>query len=459
MALNCKFEELDDETRGYLRQVRSRKGRGAPGVYVPAFDARPLVAFLVGPLVGLVLFFLALRSSKDAWAVAMLQTAGLLVGGWCVLYALRRWFAGGNSYGGTFAYFDPLHAYQVRGETVTVTRLRQLRAVEADGPRVWFDMSGTEASVPVGSVQKARLVEDYYAAMDQLERQEDGPWRTAPAAELGAAALMTAEDGKPPRTAEHLDLDLERVPEDPGRDKRAGLGLLGLFLIPAAAVGLFLVLSMVNRPLGDDFAFEQAKADGAPGLRGYLLDDRNTRNRDEARRLLAQQYDAPINKLNAAPPPKNPELRQGMVKLLEMLRTSETPAVAIAVSEENANAADIASAGRAIEMRRELADGLARGIGPTLIAFAEPPAGQPAHVTIRYRLTPDMTGNTSATVEVEVRTDLEKPPVAKGSFDAIPAKGGIPTATAVSVLKSAICTELVGSYVPAPPPDFGGGSF
>lgn len=457
MALTCKFEELDDETREYLLEVRARKGRGTPGVYVPVTDVRPLIAVVAGPLAGLLIFFLALRSSKDAWAVALLQTAGLLIGGWCVAYALRRWFAAGSdSYGGYFAYFDPLHAYQVKGETVTVTRLRQLRAVEADGPRVWFDLSDVEASAPVGSADKARLVEDYYAAMEQLEKQEDGPWRTAPVAELGAAALMTAEDGKPPRKVEHLDLDLEKVPEGPSRGNRAGLGLLGLFLIPVAAVGLFLILTMINRPLGDDLAFDQAKADGAPGLRGYLLDDRNTRNRDEARRLLAQQYDAPIAKLNGPPAPKNPELRRGMVKLLEMLKTSETPAVAIAVSEDGT---DAAATFRATEMRRELADGLARGIGAHLIAFAEPPKDQPAHVTIRYRFTPDGVGNTAATVDVEVRTDLEKPPVAKGSWEAIPAGSNIPPATAVSVLKAAICTELVGSYVPAPPADFGGGDF
>ena len=220
-------------------------------------DPRPIVAIIVGPLVGLLLFFLALRSSKDAWAVAMLQTAGLLIGGWCVVYALRRWFVtGGDSYGGSFAYFDPLHAYQVKGETITVTRLRKLRAVEADGPRVWFDMHDAEASVPVGSAAKAQLVEEYYAAMDQLEEQEEGPWRTAPVAELGAAALMTAEDGKPPRKADHLDLDMEKVPEDPGRGNRAGFGLLGLTLIPVAAIALFLVLTVINRP-----------ARGQPGVR------------------------------------------------------------------------------------------------------------------------------------------------------------------------------------------------
>lgn len=455
MALNCKFEELDDETRGYLQRVRSRGGRGSPGVYVPLGDPKPVWAILVGPLVGVGLFALALQSSKDAWAVAMLQTAGLLVGGWCVLYAVRRWLtAGGKSNGGTFTYFDPLHAYEVKGETVAVTRLRNLKAVEADGTKVWFDLNGFDAAVPVGSAAKARVVEDYYAAMQVVEQQADGPWRTASVAEVGAAARMTAEDHEMPERVEHLDLDIGQVPEDPGRGNRAGLGLPGLFLIPVAAAGLFLLLTLVNRPLGDDLAFEQAKKDGAPGLRGYLLDDRNSRNRDEAKRLLAQLYDAPIAKLNGPPAATNKDLRKGMVQLLNMLKASETPAVAIDVKDDGD---DKAATVRPNDLRREVADGLARAIGPTLIAFAAPAEGQPAHITIRYLLTSTKAGNTTANVEVEFRTELDKPPVVTGSWVAIP--NAVPQNSVPNTLKEAICTELVGGYVAAPPQTFGGGDF
>ncbi len=454
MALNCKFEELDDETREYLREVRSRKGRGSPGIYVPLSDSRPLIAFLIGPLVGVAMFAFALGSSKDAWAVAMLQTAGLLVAGWCIAYALRRWFASGRAYGGTFAFFDPLHAYHVNGELVTVTGLNQVRAVEADGTRVWFDLTNATTTVPVGTLVQARRVENYYAAMDMLEKQEDGPWQSAPAAELGAAARMTSEDGEVPLRPEHLDLDGEKLPDDPKRTGRAGLGLPALLLIPAVAVGLFLTLAAVNRPLGDELAFEQAKKDGAPGLRGYLLDDRNTRNRDAAKRLLAQLYDAPIRKLNGPPAAQNPELRQGMVKLLEMLKTADTPAVAIDVKEDGGDGTGTV---RANDLRRDVADGLARGIGPSLIAFAEPATGQPAHVTIRYKLTPDKAGSATATVDAEVRTELDKPPIARGSWPAVPT--AIPLNSVPNALKVAICTELVGGFIPAPPPDFGGGDF
>jgi hypothetical protein len=455
MPLNCKFEELDTETRTYLHEVRTRRGRGTPGVYVPGSDPKPIWAIIVGPIVGLGLFFLALRSSKDAWAVAMLQTAGLLVGGWCVIYALRRWLGTGrNSYGGWYTYFDPLHIYEVKGELVRVTSLRTVKGVEAEGPRVWFDLRDAETSVPVGSAVNAGLVEDYYAAMETLEKQVDGPWRNAPVAELGAAARMTAEEQDIPQKVEHLDLDLATVSEDPGRANRAGLGLLGLMLIPVSAIGLFLLLTMVNRPLGDNLAFDQAKADGAPGLRGYLLDERNIRNRDEARRLLAQLYDPPIAKLNGPPAPKNPDLRKGMVKLLEMLKTSETPVVAIDLKDDGG---DTTGTLRVNDLRREIADGLARGIGPTLIAFAEPAAGQPAHVTIRYKLTPVQDGNATVTTDVEIRTDLEKPPVARGSWDAVPTPA--PLNSIPNAVKISVCMELVGIYLPAPPPDFGGGDF
>jgi hypothetical protein len=457
MTLTCKFEELDDETRAYLRTVRSRRGRGTPGVYVHIDNPKPFWAVLAGPIVAAGLIWFSLGSSKDPWAVALLQTAGLLVGGWCVAYALRRWFVvPGDHYGGYFAYFDPLNAYQVQGETVTVTDVRNARRVEANGNRVLFDLGDRRSAVIVPNAVQAELVEEYYAAMGELERQEDGRWRHAPPAELGAAARMAVEEDQVPQKPAHLDLDLDRLPADPKREGRAGLGWPALLAIPAITAGLFLALWAVNRPLGDELAFERAKEDGAPGLRGYLLDDRNTRHREEAKRLLAQHYDAPIARLKGPPAAQNPELRDGMVLLLEMLRTSNSPVVSIDVTEEGQ---DLASTLRATELRREVADGLARGIGPQLIAFAEPPPGQPGHVSIRYRLAPADAGTVTATTTVEFRTDLGKDPVARGSWEAIPAAAAVLQGLAVNQIRAAICRELVGEYVPPPPMNFGGGDF
>jgi hypothetical protein len=459
MSLTCKFEELDADTRDYLQEVRARRGRGTPGVYVPVANPRPAWALVLGPVVAGAFLVWSLGSPKDPWAVAMLQTAGLLVGGWCVMYAFRRWFAGrGKKYGGYFAYFDPLFAYQAQGETVTATRLKTVRAVEADANRVWFDLGERgEVVVPVPNPVQAHLVEEYYAAMDRLERQEDGPWRDAPVAELGAAARMAAEDDGPPRQGDALDLDVEKVPEAPSRANRAGFGWPALFLILLAAAGLYGLLWAVNRPLGDDLAFERAKEDGAPGLRGYLLDERNTRHRDEAKQLLAKQYDPAVAKLRAATPGKNPELREGMVKLVESLRTADSPVVSIDVKEEGPG--DGGGVVRAGQLRQEVADGLARAIGPQLIVFAAPAEGQPAHLTIRYRLTP--AGNQfSATAEAEIRTELDQGPVAARSWEAIDRGNAVNPAPLVNQLRAAICTELVGSYAPAPPPeDFGGGDF
>ncbi len=461
MSLVCKFEELDADTREYLHDVRARRGRGTPGVFVNVGNPRPLWAFILGPTVGILFLVWSFHSPKDPWAVAMLQTAGVLLAGWGVAYAVRRWTAGrSRSYGGYFAYFDPLHVYQVRGETVAVTSLKTVRAVEADGAKVWFDLADRgQVTVPLPTPAQAQLVEDYYDAMDQLERQEDGPWAEAAPAELGAASRQFATYSEVPRQAAGLDLDLEHVPEAPSRANRPGFGWLPLLVILLATPALYVAFWRTNVPLGDDLAFDRARSDGAPGLRGYLLDDRFTRHRDEAKQLLAKQYDAPVAKLKAAPPGKDPELREGMVQLVESLRTAESPAVSIDVREEG-DAAETGGSARATQLRQEVADGLARAIGPELVAFAAPAEGQPAHLAIRYRLTP--TGKEAqytATVEVEVRTELDKDPVARGSWQPFDAANPVQLALAVNQLKTAMCQELVGEYKPAPPPDFGGGDF
>ncbi|MGL6095151.1 MAG: hypothetical protein ACRC7O_05025, partial [Fimbriiglobus sp.] len=70
----CRFEELDADTREYLRAVRRADGRGAPGVYASTPEVAPTIAVIVGPIIILVTLIFASNSVKDAWSVAMLQT-------------------------------------------------------------------------------------------------------------------------------------------------------------------------------------------------------------------------------------------------------------------------------------------------------------------------------------------------------------------------------------------------
>src|SRR5688500_14004605 len=95
--IKCLFEELDDETRAYLREVRTRRGNRTPGIFVGGGNGWPVVAIILGPIIAAVALSQGFLSTKDAWAVALLQTAGLMLGGWMIVYAFRRWFAAGRS--------------------------------------------------------------------------------------------------------------------------------------------------------------------------------------------------------------------------------------------------------------------------------------------------------------------------------------------------------------------------
>ena len=103
MAFTAKFEALDAATREYLQAVRKRKGNRTPGVFAADGDALPWLGLVLGPFVGMLMFIASFGGGKDAWATAMLQTAGVLIGGWPIWFAVRRWrpaTAGGTA-GGT----------------------------------------------------------------------------------------------------------------------------------------------------------------------------------------------------------------------------------------------------------------------------------------------------------------------------------------------------------------------
>jgi hypothetical protein len=398
---------------------------------------------------------------KDPWAVALLQTAAFLAGGWSVLYAFRRWFAGrSKGYAGHFTYFDPLFVYVVDGErvrTIDLYGIQSVRALKINGGTVELNYGNDRVElIPVKSMVIAQEIEDYYSAIDDLERRDGSPWPEAEPAVLGAAARFATAEDRFPRDAGVLDLDFQSIPEEPKKANRAGVGLVALILIILAGGGLYAAFWQANKPLGDELAFERAKESGAPGLRGYLLDERNTRHRDEAKKLLAEKYDTPVNRLRTLAPGQNADLRNGMIRLVESLRTADAPVISFDVKQEDA----AATADRSGKLREEVADALGRSIGTDLIAFAAPPEGTAAHLTIRYRRTPAADGQASvAQVTVEIRVHPKQEPVATGTF-IVTDVGPEGTPPDVDKLKVDISRELVGEYRPAPPPGgFGGGDF
>ena len=384
------YAQLNPDAKKYLADVRRSGGRGLPGVYMAVGDNRPLWAVLVGLCILPVFLWIGYTSSKDPWATAMLQTAGVLLGGWLVAYGIRRWMAGINSYAGYFAYFDSDHAFLGEGETIRIARIVPEAKVAPHGAKsVLISTELDEQLIEVPNRLFAERVADFYHALAWVRTREDGLCPLLKVDEAGAVARHLADEDEMPQNVAEADLRIGTMTDDVrsvGRSKTGILGLLAWVGIGAAAYAFFF---STNGFIQDDLAFAAAKDNigkdteekytGAQGLRDYLLNDRNTRHREEATQLLAGLYDAPIAQVKSNPS-ADPELRDGMAALLHSLRGPETPAVSIAVIDTNSPFQTNLSKG----LRTRFADGIAMALGKDLIAFGEAPADKPALFKVRY---------------------------------------------------------------------------
>lgn len=469
----CLVEELDADTREYLREVRSRRGSRTPGVFIAGSNSWPLLAFILGPVIIVAAILVGFLSTKEAWAVAMLQTAGVVLGGWMIVYAFRRWFAGGRSFAGYFTYFDPTHVYQVRGDTVTVTDVSDFHAVEVRhqyssgsyaGSRVLFDLGGRPLAVPVSGESRADFVEEYYRSLVKLEEHDEKKWRSLPPAELGAVAKHFVAEEELPRDADDVPLEVTETPAEPARATRAAPAVIPYVIILVVGGLVYTGFQQLNDPVRDDRAFAQAEPGGAPGLRGYLIDPRNTRHRDEALAKLAKLYAPAVSRVEAGV--KDPVTREGLLAILKALQEAPQPVVSIDVREKDTPKGFEGGAGvRASQLRTDLADAFATYIGKELIGFVQAPADTPAHVELVYQFVPAGADWRGPMYKVEwqlrLRADPAAPPAepapgllgrgyAAVDFGAVPAD-----------VKTAVFTEVFGQAPPVipPPPPPGGGDF
>ena len=81
------LEELDEETQNYLLAVRDKQGKGMPGVYAPRNQIWSGCGCVCGLFVVIGTLVLTLTDIADVVfndpnRVALLQTAGLVLGGW-----------------------------------------------------------------------------------------------------------------------------------------------------------------------------------------------------------------------------------------------------------------------------------------------------------------------------------------------------------------------------------------
>lgn len=395
----------------------------------------------IGPVIILVGTIWAFNSNKDAYAAAMLLAGTSLLGGWLTWYGLREITAGsGNRFHGYFTYFDPTHVYQVRGDEVAVTRVADFQKVAAKPTGVSIALDRDKFFVPLERAQRAELVERYYHAILDLEEHDDPKWQKLGVAELGGVAKHVAVEGGFPISKDSANLKVDFVPEEPRNEGGGGPPLRLLVAFGCAAI-VFLFGTLVFKPLRDGGNFENAKANGAPGLRSYLMDERNTKNRAEAKQLLAAMYDAPIAKVKAGVPEPQAAVRDALVAMLESLREASQPVVSIQVIEgAELDGRDY----RQTQLRTEMADALGLYFGKELIAFVKNPDDKKAHVEISY--TPQANGE--VTWKIAFRTKIDDPAVEMPEQKL----GTTPPAGIPLALKNAIFQTVFNTAPPVLPP-------
>ena len=423
MLLTYDYSQLDPATKAYLRDVRAMKGHGAPGMFFGVGSSRPIWAMLFGVFVLGFFLWIASTSTKAPWAVAALQTSAILMGGWLILYAFRRWLANTENFAGWFFYFDPVHAYIGEGESIRIAALPADTEITPNGATaVQFMTQHDGFSVALPTRSAATSVADYYASVDWVTGRQEGPWVGIPLVEVGGVAkYLTEEDAEPP-SMQDCGLRLDSLPEEVTSVRKPKSGIFGYLAVIGIGAVLFGLFSAVNPDLQDDRNFENAKekaahpedADhkGAQGFRDYLLNPRNTKHRVDATSLLAALYDEPIGKVKLSA--TDPTLRDGMVALLESLRGPDSPAVSIEVTDKTnpSNPPGPMAAG----LRSMISDGISKACGgKEMIGFVEKPRDVPgATALIDIKYTPvagqfGQPGSVDWWVELRLKPEDEKP--------------------------------------------------
>lgn len=439
-----QYEQLDADAKAYLRFVRDGKGRGSPGVFLPFKSKKPTWALIVGLLVMALFLWIGYTSTKAGWAVALLQTAGVLLGGWMVVFAFRRWLANPDKYAGHFVYFDPEHVFYGMGEEIQIAKVGRDPTVEPRGENlVRFDTERGAFTVPALSRVLAQYVTDYYEALKWVRSRNEGRWVDLTSAEAGAVARYLVEEDREPNTLSDTGLEVEEIPNQVSVVSGPSMGLLRYLTVLGAGVGIYALFAFTNPAILDDAAFERAKAaiaeakahnanpaekpenkgfTGAYALRDYLLNPKHTRHRDEAFKLLAELYTGPIRDL------KNLDgvdsgLRDEVISILEDVKKLETPAISIRISLWNSTKNDYVELGgdeddlgnrdRGKQVRSLFADGFATAVGKDLVVCGEAPKGKNAHIEVKYRNDP--LGSNTFSWRVEVRTNIEQAQGARGS--------------------------------------------
>ncbi len=499
MSSTFNFEELDEATHDYLVAVRDGEGRGSPGVFAATKDALPGCGCIAGPIVIVITLALTLTTwagviYDDPVGVALLQTAGLLLGGW-LLVAGFRGGRGTNKIAGTWVYVDPLFLYEAYREQITLTPVEEV--VEASFTHnynngsyqnsvVRISMGGNRVTtVTLNNEARAEQMVVYLNYLAWARGPDGGERANLAPATLGGLAKYVAKNDHEPLDSENninlnlIELDITEVPEEPSREGRSIPGFLPYVFMLVFGVLCFLFMAyVVNPPLRDDAIYDAVMKEPSVEprfLRAYLVDSRNKLHREEVTKRLSRFYDAPIKHVKDNG--KDKDLAEGMAKMLESLRTADQPVVSVRVTEQNTPVGkESLKSNREKQLRTDFATGINKEfskqfwgqpvkpppdvvfkeqpppVGEQLIAFIEPPEGaERFHFDITYALKQADFGQYQIDVTVEIRTNVEdKEPTTRVQFT-MPEKfdpAGLDGQ--VTKISNELVTRMVGNVGPGP---------
>jgi hypothetical protein len=465
MSDKYRFEELDRETRDYLLLVREREGKGLPGIYVGKSDSLPVVGIVLGFVVLLATVLMTVPPTDPPAKEAMLQTAGVLLGGWMIIAAFRVWASGKSGrYAGQFVYADPDCLYEASGSGIEVTELCELRDAKAvqnfnegkyQNTSITLTLGRDRKRIQVNSEERGRRLTVYLNAVaymrDGGEDGKDESLRKLSPEAMGAVARQVAATGEFPTNPSRVETESPvRVPQ-PRRDGRASSGVLGMALIVLIGAGLFLGFLAMNYPFRDEAVFARIKdlpdKEQPPALRFYLDNEKFTAHRDEAKQLLAARYEAGVAaNINGA----DPDLKRGLAEIVRGLKDKPTGVLSFRAIEEVApKLMEVGTASRQKAVAEKLADKWGSTIGDELVVFAALEDGElPANIDLRWKFNE----RADADYTIVFRTSPDAEPLVSKS-------GTIPSQPDANRTTESLAEQILSMTVgmtkirPVPPPE------
>jgi hypothetical protein len=459
MLRTIDVSQLDENTKAYLKVVRIARGTGSPGLYHTVSSGMPIVAFIAGLLILAFLVWAGYSSNKPAWANAMIQTAGVLLGGWLMLYAVRRWLAGTENYVGHFYYFDPKHVYVGQGDQLQYARLSDDVEAEPIGTSgLRFRDNGRQFQLNLPHRAFSLSAANYYNLVGQIQEDED--YRDLSLAHTGAVAKYIIQNDAAPASLNDLDLNIDEVPTDVRPKQATRFGLLPYLVMLGVAAVSFFIFKATNPQIRDNANFATLKDGDSNKLRDYLLNPNNVAHRDEILELLRKRYETPIAKVRQQG--TDEKLREAFVTLLESLRGPERPTISLRVTDSEKN---LGLQGWAFALRQRLADGIGNGVGEEFISVVRAPGDpiseimpptegevkKPAHIEITYSsANPE---NVTWKIEFRLSPDDAKPYFESMGMNTLTVQNpnGNPLPFTEAIYQD-LMTNMIGQAPFAPPP-------